>query len=147
MDITFGICGIFISLGLSILMLFSRKSIWFSNKFKWTVIIAFLVVGVFGLSFSKLNNYRFIFYSMIVVVICFTTEKFFRFLSIKIHGRDFYLYLKGSNEITQSFFPLKTNKHIRATDVIFSLVLLFEILGLSAFGAVLFGHDNLWNKF
>jgi hypothetical protein len=146
MDKTCAIIGICISLGLSIFMLYSRKSSWFSDKIRYMVVILLLTVGLLGLILAKFNNYRFIFYSMIVVVIFFITDKFFKFLSIKIHGRDFYLYLRGSNEILETFTPLKVNKHIKATDIIFSFALLIEIIGLSAFGAVLFGHDNLWNK-
>lgn len=47
-------------------------------------------------------------------------------------------------EIDDSFSGIGTNKHIKSTDMIFSIALLVLIVGLCAFGTVLFGKDALY---
>ena len=142
----FYIIGIIISFGLSLLMLYKRKEKWFSEKRTLYWIVGSFLTSIIGLTLSTNNHYRFLFYSLIVPPIFFFMDKLFKYLSFKIHDRDFYLYLRGSKEINDSLSGLGKNKHIKASDILFSFGLLILIIGLTVFGAVLFGKNDLYHR-
>lgn len=138
--------GIIISLGISVLLLYNRKSNWVSIKFKVIVLILVAITSIIGFFCSESNSSRFLFYSMIVPPISFALDRLFKFLSFKLHNRDFYLYLRGSNEIDERF-PLRgKNKHIRISDKVFSIVILITIIILIVLGTISFGEVNLYGK-
>ena len=138
--------GIIISLGLSLLMLYKRKEKWFSEKRTIIWIIGATLTSILGLILSNNNHFRFLFYYLIVPPLFFIMDRLFKYLSFKIHDRDFYLYLQGSKEINDTLSGLGKNKHIKASDIIFSFSLLILIIGLTIFGAVLFGKNDLYHK-
>lgn len=140
------IIGIIISLGISLFILYTRKEKWISMKIKMILLIAMTVTSIIGFFSSNDNATRFFFYSMIIPPISFSLDTIFKLMSLRLYNRDFYLYLRGSKEINDSFSGLGMNKHIRWSDIIFSFGVLSTILILTVLGAVLFGKDNLFEK-
>lgn len=140
------IIGIVISLGISLFILYTRKEKWISRKIKMILLIAMTVTSIIGFFSSNDNATRFFFYSMIIPPISFSLDRIFKLMSLRLYNRDFYLYLRGSKEINDSFSGLGMNKHIRWSDIIFSFGVLSTILILTVLGAVLFGKDNLFEK-
>jgi hypothetical protein len=140
------IIGIIISLGISLFILYSRKEKWISMKIKVIFLIAMMVTSIIGFFSSNDNAIRFFFYSMIIPPISFFLDRIFKLMSLRLYNRDFYLYLRGSKEINDSFSGLGMNKHIRWSDILFSFSILSTILILIVLGAVLFGKDNLFEK-
>ncbi|MDP2112516.1 MAG: hypothetical protein Q8K69_00505, partial [Bacteroidota bacterium] len=134
------------SLGISLLILYTRKEKWISLKIKVTLLIIMTITSFIGFIFSNDNATRFLFYSMIVPPISFSLDRLFKILSMILYNRDFYLYLRGSREINDSFSGLGVNKHIKGSDIIFSFGILITILILTVLGAVLFGKDNWFEK-
>jgi len=101
--------------------------------------------SVFGFSFADDNDYRHLFYAFLITPLILLLAEGFKRESLKVHKRDFYLFLRGSKEIDNApFFP--ENPHIRLSDKVFSFTLLILILGLTFFGAVLFGKENLYGQ-
>lgn len=139
------ISGFVISFGFSLFMLFTRKKQWFSAEIKALLLLFLIITGLVGFIGAVENSARFLYYSMLVPPISFLIDRLFRHLSIKLHKRDFYLYLKGSDEIDDSISGFGKNKHIKASDVIFSFGMFIIILFLTIMGSVLFGKDNLYS--
>ena len=63
-----------------------------------------------------------------------------------MHQRDFYLWIRYSNEIDYTRDGMGKNRHIKTSDIVFSISLLVLIVGMSALRAVLFGNDALYYK-
>ncbi len=138
--------SISLSIGLPFLLLYSRKKEWNNKKLKQILFFGMSVLGLFGFISSETNNYSLFFYAFLTTPIFLLMDYGFKLLSIKIHNRDFYLWLRHSDEIDDSFSGIGKNKHVKTTDIIFSISLLILIIGLCAFGAVLFGKDALYQK-
>ena len=145
MDTLIFILGLIISLGFSILMLYTRKNKWFSKQLKYNVSAFLIILGIVGFSSSNTNHYRFLFFSTIIPPFYYATDRFFKYLSFKIHKRDFYLYLRWSNDINDSWVGTGQNKHIKTTDMVFSFLLLILIAGLSLIGVTFFGKMDLYS--
>lgn len=133
------IAAISLSLGLPFLLLYTRKMKWQGRNLKQVLVVVMTAISVIGLTLSNTNESRLFFYAFITTPIYLLVDMGFKFLSIKRHSRDFYLWLRFSDEIDDSFSGIDNNKHIKTSDVIFSISLLILIIGLCAFGAVLFG--------
>ena len=140
------IISISLSIGLPFLLLYSRKKEWNNKKLKQSLFFGMTVVGLLGFIFSETNNYRLLFYAFLTTPIFLLVDYGFKLLSIQTHNRDFYLWLRFSDEIDYSFSGIGKNKHVKTTDIVFSISLLILIIGLCAFGAVLFGKDALYQK-
>lgn len=138
------IISISLSIGLPFLLLYSRKKVWNNKKFKQALFFGMTVVGLLGFILSETNNYRLLFYAFLTTPIFLLVDYGFKLLSIQTHNRDFYLWLRFSDEIDDMDFG--KNKHIKTTDIVFSISLLILIIGLMVFGAVLFGKDALYQK-
>lgn len=67
----------------------------------------------------------------------FAIETLFTKISMAIHKRDFYLYLRNSDDINGEGW-LKHNKHIKTSDIILSIILLFSMIGFVVLGIVTF---------
>ena len=140
------IISITISLGLPFFLLYSRKRKWYYPNIKRLIAIGMSCVGILGFLMSGTNDHRLFFYGLLTTPIFIIFDSLFKQLSFKTHNRDFYLWLRGSHEIDDSFSGIGTNKHVKLSDMIFSIALLILIVGLCVFGAVLFGKDALYDK-
>jgi hypothetical protein len=134
---TIFIIGFILSFGLSMMMLFYRRKKWLNDNVKFKISLPLTIIGLIGFSLSKSSDFRFLFSSMLVPSIYLLIDKIFKKISIKYQGRDFYLYLRFSDDV---------DKDVSALDIIISFTFLAILMGLLAFGAVLFGKDDLYNK-
>ena len=140
------IVSISLSLGIPFMLLYSRKKGWNSHKFKQTLFFGMSIIGLLGFILARTNSLRFLFYAILTTPVFLLVDYGFKYLSIKEHNRDFYLWLRFSDEIDDSFSGIGKNKHVKTTDIIFSISLLILIAGMGVFGAVLFGQDALYNR-
>ncbi|HYF04033.1 MAG TPA: hypothetical protein VEC36_11685 [Patescibacteria group bacterium] len=113
--------GIFIGWGFSNFLLYCRKSPWSTDVYRWVVTISFFIPGIIGLFYS--DSYDLLFFCWALTIPFFHNifDRLFKNLSIKYHGRDFYLYMNGSQEINTGFGA--KNPHVRTTDILFSIAL------------------------
>jgi len=137
--------SIFISLAIPTMLLYSRKKSWYTKGLKSFLIILLTLIGIIGFFYSENNESRLLSYSIFAIPIFLIVDTFFKYLSLKIHNRDFYLWLRRSEEIDDSSLSMQKNKHIMASDMIFSLSLIILIVGLGLCGAILFGRNGLYN--
>lgn len=119
-------------------LMYSRKKVWLKPKYKWVFTALLFVIGAFGLITSEKDNKELLIfhYHILIPFLYLLLDFFFKRLSYNLHGRDFYLYLRGSDEVDNSFFG--KNPHLKATDVIFSFTLLIFIIFSIVFGYELF---------
>ena len=117
------IIGFVFSFGLSFTMFYLRMKSWFKSSAKTIVTISLAVIGLIGFQMTNKNDFRFLFYSMIVPIIYLLFDILFKKLSIKYQGRDFYLYLRFSDDLDNH------DEDISALDIIFSLSILIIIFG------------------
>ena len=135
MKIDFTAVGLIISLGTNFILLYSRKKKWATNKLRWSVCGTLFFIGLVSIlsERSKINkDFYFFSWCMITPVIYNSLDRIFKTLSMKKNSRDFYLWLRGSDEIDDTLFG--KNPHIKALDRLFSLLLLFSIISLPLFG-------------
>jgi len=134
---TIFIIGFILSFGLSMMMLFYRRKKWLNDNVKLKISLPLTIIGLIGFSLSKSSDFRFLFSSMIVPSIYLLIDRLFKRISLKYQGRDFYLYLQFSDDV---------DKDVSALDIIISFAFLGILIALLVFGAVLFGKDDLYNK-
>lgn len=119
---------IFLALGfgLSFFLLFERKKKWNSDLLRWCITGSLFVIGIVGFIIEKMNktDYGFSFLCTPIVYNCF--DRWFKYLSIKKYGKDFYLWLRYSDEID---YIWGVNPHVKALDKLFSVLLLFIATG------------------
>jgi len=131
------------SLGLSFFLLYTRKVKWLTTKLRFAILIPITISGIVGFIYAKNNDTRLVFYFMILPSVTYIFDKLFKRISLKLHKRDFYLYLNQSSDIKDGG-RLHLNPHILKSDIVFSVTLLIIIVGLSGLGALLFGKANLF---
>ncbi len=134
---TIFIIGFTLSFGLSMMMLFYRRRTWLNDMVKLKISLPLTIIGLIGFLLSKSSDFRFLFSSMIVPSIYLLIDRLFKKISLKYQGRDFYLYLRFSDDV---------DKDVSALDIIISFTFLGILIGLLVFGAILFGKDDLYNK-
>ena len=127
---------LFLSICLSFLSVYTRKSKQISLKEKYVLVTFLVCAGVIFFFSSDNMSWKFIGYFMVVPPVVFFVERLFRLLSIKFQNRDFDLYLRGSNEIEDSFFMRGKNPHVTALDIVFSISMLGTIMGLVLLGVL-----------
>lgn len=137
MEIDAILLGIFISYGVSFFLLYSRKQIWNTNQFRWSLTAILLMVGGMGLLGALNNtieNVEIFYWCLITPFVYNILDRIFKRLSEKRYGRDFYLWLRGSIEIDDSLF--NNNPHVKTLDILFSIILLFVIVLLPLIGQI-----------
>lgn len=105
-------------------LLFNRKKSWNSFQFRWIISLTILMVAIVYISFvnvEKLNVYAFL-WCLSTILIYTICDHICKIISNRIHGRDFYLWLRGSDEINDSFGA--KNEHVLISDKILSFLLL-----------------------
>ncbi len=124
-----------ISLGLSFFLLYTRRKKWSTDKLRWLITGIVFLCGLLGLLNDKKHLYIHGFHFLLTPLIYNCFDRWFKHLSIRKYGRDFYLWLRGSDDIDDGFRD--KNPHLKPLDRFFSLLLLFIIIGLMAFAASL----------
>ena len=123
------IIGIGIALGVSFFLLYNRNKEWLKIELKFTICIISLIIGIIGFLMTPEKNeeYSILFYGMIVPIIYLIVDRFFRYLSYRLHNRDFYLHLMFSDDI--DWWITWNNPHMKTSDYIFSIGILITIVG------------------
>ncbi len=95
------------------------------------------LIGITGLYLTKVSQKEdlFMYWGFLSVGLYVITDKILLKLNLKYQQRDFYLWLRGSNEIN----ALAPNSHISWMDKVSSFIALITIVGLMLFGTLLFG--------
>ena len=122
--------AIFISVYIPIALLHSRKKKWNTVGFKIFFGITMLIIGLIGILSSNTHLQHFFFFSFLSTPFYLSLDFFFKNLSIKIQGRDFYLYTLHSNERTLFKNGRVSKRHIRTSDKLISLFLLLSTIAL-----------------
>ncbi|WP_271768087.1 hypothetical protein [Aquimarina algiphila] len=120
--------GIGIALGVSFLILYTRKKKWLNPKIVWLICIGLLTIGLFGILNSKneFRNERIMYFGFCVPIIYWIFDRIFKQISENIHNRDFILFLRNSDEINSGFEA--KNTHVKTSDKLFSFGLLVIII-------------------
>jgi hypothetical protein len=127
------------SLVLNFILLYARKKKWSRTKFKWFVVAILFVIGFFMFQNPDYLDFtvpRIASWSIMTPLIFSILDFLIMRLSYSIHNRDLYLWLRGSTEIDDSRFS--GGKHVRGSDRLFSLILLFSVLFLPFAGMLIF---------
>ncbi len=127
--------GIMISFSVNFLLLYTRKSKWNTNLLRWSVTGLLFTIGILGLNevFQiDHKDFRFFSWCLITPSIYNIFDRLFKFITERVYGRDFYLWLRGSSEIDDSFSG--NNPHVKFLDGFFSLLLLAIIICLPLLG-------------
>ena len=120
------VLGIAIAIGLSFYLLFSRKKTWSDPQL--TGLLSLLLIA----DFNRQN--RVLYWELCVPLLFYILDLLFRHISFKIQGRDFILWIRGSEEIDDSLGG--TNPHVKSSDIVFSLSLLAFIMLTTLVGAL-----------
>lgn len=120
-------------------MLYLRMKNWFIVP-RNILIISLTTIGIIGFSVSNKSDSRYLFYSMVVPSLYYLIDLIFKKISIKYQNRDFYLFLRYSDDIDNH------KNDISFADQFISIALLFFVAAFAVLGAVLFGKDDLYNK-
>lgn len=132
---------IFLGLGVAIMgslhILYNRKNIKQKPRAIWLICLFLFVFGMIGyINFSFVDRrLNFMFYEFGVPLIYWIFDRFFKYLSYKVHARDFILFLNHSQEIDSTIGG--KNPHVKLSDKLFSFGLLLIIIGATLSGIIL----------
>ena len=134
MDLTLVSLGI--GIGVPFILLYERKKKWCSDKLRWILTGILFLTGIITTAVIAEEKPDGVFYFLCVPFAYNCFDRWFKYLSIKKKGRDFYLWLSNSDEIDDRLFA--KNPHVKTLDKVFSLLLLLIIMGLMVVGASIF---------
>ncbi len=118
-----------ISFGTCFILLYERKKKWATDKVRWIITLILALFGVIGVTFYKKEALKLGLPLLAAPIIYNCFDRWFKNLSIKKNGRDFYLYLSNSDEIDTRLFA--KNPHVKFLDKLFSFLLLIIIFGIN----------------
>ena len=116
--------GLAVSIGINFSLLYTRKSKWNTDIFRWlsTGILFLSGLIVFYTERSIDKDFGFLSWCVITPLIYNVVDRVLKLLSLRILKRDFFLWLRYSNEIDDS--PGGKNPHIHWLDKVLSIALL-----------------------
>lgn len=117
--------------GFNFFQIYQRKKAWLKSKFTFTTLLLIACFAFTSLLFSDPNSNRHIKWALITPFLFYLINYSFTQISIKLQNRDFHLWLRGSNEISELTF--KDGSHIKWSDKIlsFSLLIICILLMIS----------------
>lgn len=131
---------IFISpLLINFILLYARKKKWVRSKFKWLIITILFGFGLFTFNNPEFSHFaipRIVSWSIMTPLIFSILDLLIMRLSYIFQNRDLYLWLRGSTEIDDSRFS--GGKHVKGSDRVLSLILLFSVIFLPFAGMLIF---------
>jgi hypothetical protein len=138
MNFDFIALGIGVSFGVNFFLLFTRKKSWNTDELRWIITSILFIIGFLGLadvlSVQK-TGFNFFSWCLLNPLAYNILDRIFKKVSLKKSNRDFYLWLRGSFEIDDSFYG--KNPHVNVFDKIFSITLLIFNVALPTIGTVL----------
>lgn len=116
------------------ILLFNRNKKWVKNQYKWYILILLSFIGMFYYIENHEDNntdQKLVQWAFITPLVFSILDYAFMKLSYIMHNRDLYLWLKGSSNIDDR--KLSGGKKVKASDRLFSFILLFSIIILPFF--------------
>ncbi len=128
MEKYFVFLGLIISIGISTFLLINRNKSWCTNPLRFCLTGLLFLIGLTSLLFVNdlSKDLIFFFNCLLIPFIHSLFDKFFRFLSFKIHTRDFLLYIRGSEDLDSHY----KNPELKSSDYVFSILLLILLFSL-----------------
>ena len=124
---------------INFILLYARKKKWTRSKFKWLIVIISFIIGLVAFQnpdYFDLSIPRQVGWSIMTPLMFSIIDFLIMRLSFSIQNRDLYLWLRGFSEIDDSKFS--GGKHVKGSDRILSLLLLFSVLFLPFMGMLIF---------
>lgn len=120
--------GIAIGLGISVLLLYARKSKWYHPIGVAIGCCVLFLGGLIGIQYRTDRETLILFLNCCIPLIYFVMDRILKKVSLQINGRDFYLWLRGSNEMDDRLEG--ENPHVKPLDQFISFGLLIFIIVL-----------------
>lgn len=118
---------------LNFTLLFNRKKKWAKSEYRWILVFAMFIAGL--IIFLSRNKIEIEVWGIMTPMIFAIIDYGFKRLSYSIHNRDLYLWVRGSSDIND--FTFSGGKHVRASDRIFSMIMLFSVIFLPFIGMII----------
>lgn len=121
---------------LNLMLLFERRKAWFNSNYKWYAAFTLFSIGlVLFVFFKPIDADTNLFYYAFMTPALFSLISYaFKKLSVSIQQRDFYLWLRGSSELSD------VNTRFSLIDRLFSIVLLYVVLILPFWPLLVIKH-------
>ena len=131
--------GISLAYTVMFLLLYARRKKWNTEVLRWTVTGSLFAVGMAGWT-EKMEvadpDFHFFSWCLMTPLFYNLLDRSFKKISEWVYQRDFYLWLRFSDDIDDSMRGI--NLHIRPLDILFSLILIFVIFFLPVLETLLF---------
>lgn len=126
--------GIGIALGVSFFVLYTRKKKWMPEKIAWLICVGLSTIGIFGFLYFRpeFREDRVMYFGFCVPLVYWIFDRVFKKISENIHQRDFILFLRYSEEISDRLGA--KNSHVKNSDKLFSFGLLIIIVATLIIG-------------
>lgn len=119
----------------SFFLLYSRKSTWVTKRTKLLFTFLLFLIGIVLLALSTDNKELFVLgWGMAMPFAFQLLTDLFDFISMKVYGRRYILWLQWSDEIDTSFGAI--NDEIGILDIVFSLASVALIFGLIVYAVI-----------
>lgn len=133
--------SLFISYLYNTVLVYNRNKSWTQGFIRYIIPFTLLFLGLLLFlyqDFLKLNNINFILGVLFSPTLLLLSLIIIRKHSFYLHKRDIYLWLKYSNEINDS--TLSGGNHVKTSDRIYSIILLFFMLVSPIICAIIFDY-------
>lgn len=134
MAIGYAEIGIGAYVGISFLLLMTRMRSWNTDMVRWIVCGVPAFIGIILLFTAKAGidrDFHFMAWCLISPVFYNIADRLLKILSIKLIGRDFILWIRGSSQLNRGWGA--DNSHVTFLDKVFSFLLLIVIIVLLFF--------------
>jgi len=120
------IFGVIAPMFLNMILFNCRKSNWVRNQYKWIFVTFLFVTGIILSIIYGIKNVdiALIFWALMTPAIFSLIDYGFQSISISIHNRDYYLWIRGSSELSDSSIKFK------ASDRIISIINIYLVIFL-----------------
>ncbi len=118
--------------------MYTRISNTANPKLRWLICICLSIIGIIGIqiNYKPDSDMPFFFFCLCIPFVYYTFDRIFRQISIKLHNRDYILWVNGSSEIDDRLFA--ENRHVKTSDKIFSIGLIIIVILIIPLGIVVF---------
>jgi hypothetical protein len=124
---------------LNIFLLHSRRRPWARSAVRWYGVGFLFLAGCITLFYSAdphLAAYRLLGWHLLTPLIFSLADYGISWLSLRLQGRDIYLYMRGSKDIKP--WSLTGGSHVSMFDRLFSLLLICLVVGMLYLGQIWF---------
>ena len=130
---------VILPLMLNMMLLFKRKKKWAKSKYRWILSFIFFIFSLLIYISDLAVDFQIpiiVIWGLMTPFVFTLIDYMFQSFSFGLHNRDFYLWLRGSDEIDES--KLSGGKHVKISDRIFSMALIFIVIFLPFAGFLVF---------